>query len=177
MTLNGDEVGLALEAEQHYDVRYAPFACDSSGSGTVICTYSMDSRLRRIEGLPPVESDVRLRVADGLITVASFPWLDISADPGGYWPVESGNFMHWLDGVHPDAHPPFTWPPAPATPSGPSQLFYWEGQELIHILSHDTVDLLARYLDDYEQFRATEATSPRPRPTSSATGTAGCRCS
>jgi D-alanyl-D-alanine carboxypeptidase len=115
----------------------------------------MNSRLRRIEGLPPIESSFGLSVNEGLITAASFPWLSIGFDPGGYWPVESERFMHWLEGVQPDAHPPFTWPPEPNTPFGPAQLFYWEGQELIHILTRDTVDLLAGFLDEYEQFAST----------------------
>jgi D-alanyl-D-alanine carboxypeptidase len=40
---------------------------------------------------------------------------------------------------------------------GPSQLFYWEGQELVHVLTPHALDLLAGYLDEYEQFRATAA--------------------
>jgi D-alanyl-D-alanine carboxypeptidase len=155
-SLTDDEIALALEAEQLYDVRYEPFACDRSGRGIVVtCTYSMDSRLRRIEGLPPIESSFKVRVKDGLITEASFPWLSIGASPGGYSPVEFEGFMRWLELNHPGVHPPFSWPPEPEKPFGPAQLFYWQGQELVHILTRQTLDLLAGYLDEYEQFVST----------------------
>jgi D-alanyl-D-alanine carboxypeptidase len=155
-----DATALGLEVEQLYDVRYEPFACESSeAAGSVTCTYSMDSRLRRIEGLPPIESSFSVGVRDGLIVNVNFPWLVIEADPGGYWPVEFERFLHWLKFEHPDVHPPFTWPPEPSTPYGPAQLFYWQGQQLIHILTRDTVDLLAGYLDEYEQFLSTTGDS------------------
>jgi D-alanyl-D-alanine carboxypeptidase len=154
--LSGDEVGLALEAEQLYGVRYDPFSCEGSTVvGQVTCTYTMVSRLRLLEGLPPIESSFQLNVDDGVVTAVSLPWLSIGFDPGGYWPKEFENFVRWLELEHPEAYPPYTWPAPVADLPDPGQLFYWEGQELIHILTRDTLDLLAGYLDDYEQFRAT----------------------
>jgi D-alanyl-D-alanine carboxypeptidase len=155
--LTRDEFVLALNAERLYDVRYEPFVCHGSVLA-VVCTSSVDSRLRRIEGLPPIESSVQVSVADGRISGVSLPWLSISAYPGGYSaPVEMMNFVHWLDGVHPDATPPVTGMAQPQDEFGPSQLLYWEGQELVQILTPHALDLLAGYLDEYEQFRATAA--------------------
>ena len=164
--LTRDELVLALDAERLYDVRYEPFVCHDSvwarlgGGVDVTCTSSMDSRLRRIEGLPPIESSVTVSLADGLVRGVSLPWLSISVP--GYRPAEIGNFVRWLDALHPDAHPPLT-EPQPDEPFGPFQLFYWEGQELVHIFSREKVDLLARYLDEYEQLRATGAGSSSAR--------------
>ena len=73
--------------------------------------------------------------------VGVLPVASVGASPGGYWPVEFERFMRWIEFQHPEVHPPFTWPPEPDAPFGPSQLFYWAGQELVHILTRENLDL------------------------------------
>ena len=61
--LDRDQLALAFEVEQLYGFRYEPYECHVEPgpvayqiSADVICTYSLDSKLRRLAGYAPVES-------------------------------------------------------------------------------------------------------------------------
>lgn len=143
--LDRDELALALEAERLYGVRYESFACRRDpdpvgvGEAQIICSYLMDNKLRQIDGLPPVESSFAIRVRDGRITYLSFPWLSFSF-PGDA-PAEGWRFVRWLEAEHPEA----------GGPMDRGALFRTAGQELILILTLESLDLLAGYLEEYER--------------------------
>ncbi len=110
----------------------------------------MTRRLRRIAGLPPVEAASSLSIEDGRVRQLAFPWLNIGFNPGGYNPMEAEPFVQWLEHAHPEA-------------LGGGQLvgldgplFHTQGQELVLVLTRESLDLLAGYLDEYE------ATDPPP---------------
>jgi hypothetical protein len=154
--LNHDELALAFEAERLYGVRYESFGCrpgqfrleaipgGNGSSANVICTYSMDSRLRQLAGSPPVESAFGLRIHEGKIDVLTFPWLNISWNPSGYYPAEFQRFVLWLDAEHPEAIDT-------ENPGTAQRLFRVAGQEWILKLDRESLDLLAGYLDEYER--------------------------
>ena len=150
--LNRDELALAFEAERLYGVRYESFECHpggfslagDGGSASVICSYSMDSRLRQLAGSPPLESSFGLGVREGRIDVLTFPWLNISWNPGGYLPAEFEKFVMWLDTAHPEAIDT-------ERPMDAQRIFRTVGQEWILKLTPESLDLLAGYLDEYER--------------------------
>jgi hypothetical protein len=143
--LNRRELALALEAERIYGVRYGPLDCprvvDPAGpdDAYVVCSCLMDNTLRRIHGLPRVETTFGMRIRDGRIDSLSFPWLNVSFGPGGVHPAEFGGFVHWLEVEHPDAGAPFE----------DGELFRTTGQELVLNLTDESLDLLKRYLREY----------------------------
>jgi hypothetical protein len=142
LQLNRKELIMALEAERLLGVRYRSFACreePSPGHVYVVCSYSMDSRLRQIQGSPPVRSSFRLGLRSGRIDYLSFPWLSVSFDPGGFHPSESERFVEWLQIEHPDAGAPFE----------DGTLFRTMGQELVLNLTRESLDRLRIYLDEY----------------------------
>jgi hypothetical protein len=154
--LNHDELALAFEAERLYGVRYRSFECrredfrlegvpgGNGSSANVICSYSMDSRLRQLAGAPPLTSAFGLGIHGGKIDVLTFPWLNISWGPGGYYPPESEKFVMWLDAAHPEAIDA-------GDPMAPQRLFRVGGQEWILKMDRASLDLLASYLDEYER--------------------------
>ena len=100
------QLALALEAERMFGVRYEDVGCRLNGGGgsaDVTCTYAMDSKLRRLAGLRPVESAARFRIGDGRIDLLSFPWLNVSWNPRGYFPKEAERFVLWLFAHYPEA--------------------------------------------------------------------------
>ena len=155
--LNRDQLALALEAERLYRVRYESFECrrdavrvSAGGDAQVICSYLMDNRLRQIAGYRPLRSWFGIRFRNGRIELLGFPWLNIGFNPSGYLPAEAEPFMEWLEAEHPEAGVA-GGPWLRGSPAG--ELFQTQGQELIHILTPRSVDLLARYLDEYERSR------------------------
>ncbi len=143
--LDRDELALALEAEHLYGVRFEPFRCRrASGSwrqGQIVCSYRLDNRLRRAQHMGPMRTSFRIGVRHGRIRILSFPWLNISWNPDGFLPAEYEPFVTWLEVNHPDA----------GGPMEPGVIFRSEGQELIHILTRKSLDLLADYLDEFER--------------------------
>jgi hypothetical protein len=135
---------LALEAERIYGVRYRSVRCrlhpvrGFQGRARIICSYRMNSRLRRISGLPPDRGSFGIGVRNGKVTYTSFPWLNVSFP--SWVPVEGAAFTQWLEERHPEAGEPLYR----------GSLFRTIGQELVLILRPRPLDLLARYLDEYE---------------------------
>ena len=150
--LNRDELALAFEAERLFGVRYSSFECrrgdfrleGEGNSANVICTYSMDSKMRQLAGSPPLVSAFGIGVHGGRIDVLTFPWLNISWNPSGYYPPEFEKFVQWLDAAHPEAIDA-------GDPMAPQRLFRVAGQEWILKLDRASLDLLASYLDEYER--------------------------
>jgi hypothetical protein len=142
--LRRKELALAFEAERALDVWYGSYACrgePSPGHEYVVCSYTMDDRLRRVQGYAPLRSWFLLGLRNHRIDMLSFPWLSISYNPGGIYPAESESFVRWLQVEHPDAIGTF----------GPGELFRkGEGQEMILRLRRESVVLLNDYLDEYE---------------------------
>jgi hypothetical protein len=141
--LSPGKVALALEVERLYGVRYRAVDCRRAPDRHdphIICSYRMASRLRRILGRPPLESSVALRIRHGRIDFLSFPWLNISFDPGGIYPAEFEGFVRWLEVEHPDAGSPFN----------DGTLFRTIGQELVLNLTDESLLLLKRYLRGFE---------------------------
>ena len=150
--LDRDELALAFEVERLYGFRYEPYECHVEPgpvayqvSADVICTYSLDSKLRRLAGYAPAGSAFGLGIRDGRINVLTFPWLNISWNPGGYQPAEFESFVYWLDAEHPEAIDAQN--PLPDQP----QLFRTMGQEWVLELNRKTLDLLKGYLEEYER--------------------------
>ena len=81
-----------------------------------------------------MRSSVELRIEDGRINELNFPWLNMSFP--GYTPAEFGEFVRWLGGENPVAI---------------VDLFRIGGQEMILILTEESVDLLEALLDAYER--------------------------
>ena len=142
--LDHDEVALALEAERLYGVSYRSYACEKDSGSFVTCTYRMDSRLRRIAGLPPVDAAFSLSIEDGRVHQLAFPWLNTGFDPGGYHPMETEPFLRWLERAHPEALDLHHL----SGLDGP--VFRTQGQELVLVLTRESLDLLATYLDEYD---------------------------
>ncbi len=149
--LHHDELALAFEAEQLYGVRYKAVECHQAsnvvgagGQTQVSCSYAMDNTLRQIDGLAPVESSFGIGFRKGSIDHLSFPWLNVSWGPDGVFPVELGSFVRWLEVEHPKA----------GTAMHSGEVFRSAGQELIHVLTRKSVDLLARYLEEYQRSAA-----------------------
>jgi hypothetical protein len=151
--LDHDAMALAFEAERIYGVRYRSYACEKDSGSYVTCTYRMDSRLRRIVGLPPVEASSSFSIEDGRVRRLAFPWLNIGFNPGGYNPMEAEPFLQWLEHAHPEALDGGQL----VTLDGP--LFRTQGQELVLVLNRESLDLLAGHLDEYE---ATDPSSKQP---------------
>jgi hypothetical protein len=146
--LGRDELALALEAERLYEVRYESSECRQRdpdrvgvGEAQIVCSYLMDNKLRQIHGFPPVESSFRIGVRDNRIHYLSFPWLNVGFPEGT--PAEGGRFVRWLEAEHPEAGGPFDR----------GELLRTEGQEVVHIFTRESLDLLAGYLAEYERSR------------------------
>lgn len=143
MPLTQQELARALEAERIYGVRYRNFGCRWDrdpvvGPAQVTCSYRLDDRLRRISGLPPRESSFEIGIRNGRVDRLTFPWLS-----GGFpsnVPREFWEFERWLEAEHPEA----------GGPMDDGTLFETRGQELVLILTRESVDRLASYLDEYE---------------------------
>ena len=157
--LSRDQLALALEAERMFGVRYEDVGCRLNGGGgsaDVTCTYAMDSKLRRLAGLRPVESAARFRIRDGRIDLLSFPWLNVSWNPRGYFPKEAERFVLWLFAHYPEAidaeHPQAVRSP----------LFRSQGQEWILRLNRASLDLLAGLLEEYARSVEQRTNGPEP---------------
>jgi hypothetical protein len=141
--LDREELALALEAERIYGVRYGSFECRPDPVGwaetQITCSYLMDNRLRQIEGFPPKESSFGIGIRNGRITNLSFPWLNVGFP--GEFPAEGARFVQWLESEHPEAGGPFHR----------GELFRIVGQEVTLILTPESLDLLAGYLEEYER--------------------------
>lgn len=143
--MNRRQAALALEAERIYGVRYADVRCrqhpvwGSEGRAQILCSYRMDSRLRQISGLAPARGSFGIGVHNGRIDYTSFPWLNVGFP--SRVPEEGAAFAKWLEAEHPEA----------GGPMRRGTLFRTLGQELTLILTRKSVDLLARYLDEYER--------------------------
>jgi hypothetical protein len=137
-------LALAFEAERLFQVQFGSVECRSEPSvhyraRPIVCTYVLDSRLRRIAGIDPAPKEMRIGVRDGLVTQLSFPYLGVTFP--GYTPAEGGAFVEWLHGAHPDA----------GAPMETGTLFrYPGGQDMALILTPDAIQLLERYLGEYE---------------------------
>ena len=151
--LTGNELALAFEAERILEVRYDAFDCRHDvqpmsswqlDHTNVTCTYTMDSRLRRIVGVGPLESAFGFRIRDGHIDLLSFPWMNTSTP--SFEPGEIGDFVKWLAAEHPEALPD----PLLGGSDG-HVIRFLGGQELGFVLTPESLDLLAGYLDEYEQ--------------------------
>ena len=84
-------------------------------------------------------SSFAMRVWQGRITYLSLPWLS-SGFPSDR-PAESWRFVRWVGAEHPEA----------GRPMHRGKLFQTVGQEVVLILRRESIDLLARYLDEYER--------------------------
>ena len=113
----------------------------NGGSANVICSYSMDSRLRQLAGIPPLVSAFGLGIHGGKIDVLTFPWLNIGWNPGGYYPPSS---MCSSRGSTPNIRKRDAERRA-------RRLFRTVAQEWILKLTPESLDLLAGYLDAYER--------------------------
>ncbi len=140
------ELALAFEAEQLYGIRYKSVECHqasqvlgANGQAQVSCSYQMDSTLRQIDGLAPVEASFGIGFRKGRIDHLSFPWLNVSWGPEGVFPAEFASFFDWLDAEHPRA----------GTAMHSGEVFRSQGQELIHVLTRKSLELLAGYLAEY----------------------------
>ena len=141
--LDREELALALEVEQLYGVRYDSFGCRWDfdpviRDAPIVCTYRMYNTLRQILGYPPVESSVSLGVGQDRIANLSFPWLNVSYPSAE--PPEFAEFAAWLGNEHPEAGRVYE----------DGEVFRTGGQELVHILTPNSVELLATYLEEYE---------------------------
>ena len=145
LRMNRRQLALALEAERLYGARYRSVACrrepvlGADGGAQILCSYRIDNRLRHIAGYGPKEVSLGIGVHDGRIDYLSFPWLNVSFP--GWVPGEGGLFVEWLEAEHPEA----------GGPMRRGTLFRTLGQELTLILTRKSVDLLKRYLDEYER--------------------------
>ena len=140
-----EELALALEAERLYGVRYESRWCRWDPDpvireAPIVCGYRMDNTLRQILEYPPVTSSVSIGVRDGRITHLGFPWLNVSYPRAT--PPELAEFVAWLGAEHPEAGQVY---------EEAGELFRTGGQELVHILTRRSVDLLATYLEEYER--------------------------
>ena len=139
-----DELALALQAERLFEVRYRSVICRSErdpgwSAAPILCSYELDSRLRQLAGIPPAPHNMRIGVHGGRVDHLAFPWLNVSW-PGNV-PVEGWEFIEWLQGVHPEV----------GAPMQAGTLFdYPGGQEMQLILTRESLQLLERYLDEYE---------------------------
>jgi hypothetical protein len=146
--LDREELALALEAERLYGVRYEPFECQpdpvSWADTQIRCFYRMDNKLRQIDGFPPVKSSFGIGVRNDRITNLSFPWLNVGFPAGK--PAEGANFVEWVEATHPEVG---------GIQGGfhDGELFRIMGQEVVLILTPDSIDLLAGYLEEYERSR------------------------
>jgi len=143
--MDREELTLALEAERLYGVRYASRECRWEPDAVVreapiVCGYRMDNTLRQILEYPPVTSSVSIGVREGRVTHLGFPWLNVSYP--GATPPELAEFVAWLGTEHPEAGQVY---------EEAGELFRTGGQELVHILTGRSVDLLATYLEEYER--------------------------
>jgi hypothetical protein len=154
--LDRDELALALEAERLYGVRYESFECRrvidheaarvtgypgpvDVGEAQILCSFLMDNRLRQIHGFPPVESSFAIGFRNDRIDSLSFPWLNVSFPSEK--PAEGARFVRWLEAEHPEAGGIFDR----------GELFETVGQELTLILTPESLDFLAGYLEEYER--------------------------
>jgi hypothetical protein len=144
---------LALDAERLLGLRFRSIRCRRESvpvskderRTNVVCDYAMDSRLRHLAGLGPTDWVSGLRIHDGRVDLLSFPWMNISWNPGGYQPAEAERFVRWLGAAHPEAidvEDPM---------EGGGWLFRTPGQEWILRLNPRTLELLAGYLREYER--------------------------
>ncbi|MGH2657490.1 MAG: hypothetical protein ACRDIZ_12480 [Actinomycetota bacterium] len=146
--LDREELALALDAERLYGVRYEPFECQpdpvSWADTQIRCSYRMDNKLRQIDGFPPVKSSFDIGVRNDRITNLSFPWLNVGFPAGK--PAEGANFVEWVEAAHPEVG---------GIQGGfhDGELFRIMGQEVVLILTPDSIDLLAGYLEEYERSR------------------------
>lgn len=142
--MDQNELSLALQAERLFQVQYGSVTCRSEpdpgwDAAPILCSYELDSRLRRLAGIPSAPHNMRLGVTNGRVELLAFPWLNASFP--GNTPAESWAFIEWLQGAHPDA----------GAPMQDGTLFrYPGGQEMQLILSRESLRLLERYLDEYE---------------------------
>jgi len=142
--MNRDELAIALEAERIYGVRYDSVECFPSvdpiggGEAQIECSFAMDNRLRQALNLPPLETFFHIGVHDDRVTYLSFPWLNVGF-PSNV-PAEGWRFIEWLQGVHPEV----------GGPMEDGTLFWTGGQEMNLILTPESIELLERYLDEYE---------------------------
>jgi hypothetical protein len=141
--LDRDKLALAFEAERIYGVRYGSFECRPEvltwAQTQITCTYLLDSRLRQIAGISPQGHSFGIGIRDGHITNFSFPWLNVGF-PANV-PAEGARFTQWLEREHPEV----------GAPGRDGTMFYWQGQELTLRLTPESIDLLARYLGEYER--------------------------
>ena len=134
IVLTPAELAVAFKAEQLFEVSFESVACEKQPGPYVTCSYLLDTRLRRISGYQPARSSVELKIEDGRINLLNYPWLNMSFP--GYTPAEFGEFVRWLGGENPVAV---------------VDLFRIGGQEMILILTEESVDLLEELLDAYER--------------------------
>ncbi len=141
--LDRDELALAFEAERIYGVRYGSFECRPEviawANTQITCTYLLDNKLRRIAGISPQGHSFGIGIRDGRITNFSFPWLNVSF-PANV-PEEGWRFTQWLERAHLEV----------GAPDRDGTMFYTQGQELTLRLTPQSIDLLARYLGEYER--------------------------
>jgi hypothetical protein len=148
-----DRYRLGFQMEQILGYRFDAIECvnDSEASPNneflVVCTYHLDSTLRQIEGLPPVEKSARVRVLEtGIHPVihGELPWLgwDWNGSQGFMTPDEEQRefvgFRQWLAAEHPSSS---LFTGALGNPSETAML----------ILTPDNLRLLEVYLDEYER--------------------------
>jgi hypothetical protein len=141
------QLSLALATERVFGVAYGSVACGPivhdvyppAAEANVECSFLLDSRLRRLERMSPEETFGHLGVHDGSVTFLSFPYLNASF-PGNV-PSEAWPFIEWLQEEHPDV----------GGPMRDGIIFHTRGQELTLNLTPDAIDLLERYLDEYDR--------------------------
>lgn len=143
--MDREQLALAFEAEQLSEVRYDAVECRSEPSVhynglPIVCSYVLDGRLRQIAGIDSAPKSMRIGIRGGRVEHLSFPWLNVGFPSNQ--PAESWAFVEWLQEAHPDA----------GAPMQSGTLFdYPGGQEMQLILTPESLELLERYLDEYER--------------------------
>jgi hypothetical protein len=143
LRLDREELALALEAERLLEVRYESFECQPDpvrwAKTQIMCSYLMDDKLMQIDGSSPVERSFGIGVRNGRVTNLSFPFLNVGFP--AEVPADRARFVNWVDAEHPQAGGPFDR----------GKLFRTLGQEVTLKLTRESIDLLARYLEEYER--------------------------
>ena len=143
--MDREQLALAFEAERLFEVRYDAVECRSEPSVhynglPIVCSYVLDGLLRQIAGIDSAPKSMRIGIRGGRVEHLSFPWLNVGFPSNQ--PAESWAFVEWLQEAHPDA----------GAPMQSGTLFdYPGGQEMQLILTPESLELLERYLDEYER--------------------------
>jgi hypothetical protein len=150
--LEPEQVALALEVERVLGVRYEEVECmplSAPDSINVRCVHTTSSRLSAPADRPPYEASSYFRVYRGDIILLTTEWLRVSESGD---PAELAEFVAWLRAEHPTAIDP-TDCAITSDECGPAALgsIYRGSDTVWFIPTPENIDLLAGYLEEYEQ--------------------------